>query len=142
MNADKVARLVESQGATLEMEEVIGMMPPSWSLNVVSSFLARSLRRSLHQRHQAQIVKALCVDQNMKVKERVYPILREEGMVVEEASGADDDDDDGSVDEKEEVFNEKAELPAVDHHVAILSAGREVYESEWGEFQSHEPQRT
>lgn len=133
VNGTRVARLLESQAANLDVEEVIAMIPPSWSLTLVSSFLARSFRRSLHQRHQAMVVKALCVEENMKVKEEVYPILRDEGMVVEEA-GSDEDDEEELDDAMEVVFNEKSEVP-----VDILPGSETtLYEDEWGQFQSHD----
>jgi hypothetical protein len=51
----------------LNYEKVISLVPPNWSLNVLSSFLARSLRRTLHARHEGQIVKSISAGQNLEV---------------------------------------------------------------------------
>ena len=66
-------------------------IPPEWPLRVLSSFLARSFRRTLHAHHESQIVKAISASENLAVAERTWAILRDEGAVIEEA--VDDDDD-------------------------------------------------
>lgn len=42
-------------------------MPSSWSLSLVSSFLSRSFRRSLHQEYEGQILKQLSAGENLQV---------------------------------------------------------------------------
>ena len=71
-------------------------IPPEWPLRVLSSFLARSFRRTLHAHHESQIVKAISASENLAVAERTWAILRDEGAVIEEAV----DDDDDPADEK------------------------------------------
>ncbi|KAK0458932.1 uncharacterized protein EV420DRAFT_1541370 [Desarmillaria tabescens] len=101
-NRSRTARLLDSQAVNLDVVDVIPLVPPDWPLNTMSSFLARSFRRTLHQRHEGQIIKTISAAQNLEVKEKSWLILREEGMVVEELLEDDDQDDldSGYVDEK------------------------------------------
>ncbi|CAK5277401.1 unnamed protein product [Mycena citricolor] len=93
-NVDRAARLINAQAMNLDVVEVLPVVPEHWSVQVMSSFLSRSFRRTVHAQNEGRIVKALANGQNMRVKEETYPVLRDEGMVVEEAG------DDGSFDEK------------------------------------------
>ncbi|EKM58173.1 uncharacterized protein PHACADRAFT_252272 [Phanerochaete carnosa HHB-10118-sp] len=97
--AERAAQLLSAQGMNLDGEEVLATIPSEWPLRVLSSFLARSLRRTLHARHEGQLVKAIATSENLAVAERTWLVLREEGAVIEEAMDGDGDDD-GSADEK------------------------------------------
>ncbi|KAJ7235454.1 hypothetical protein B0H12DRAFT_1141579 [Mycena haematopus] len=98
-SAERAAHLVNSQAMNLDVTDVIPTLPPQWPLKAMSSFLARSFRRTVHARQEGRIVKAIAAGQNLDVKDRTWVILREEGMVVEEAL---DDDEGGGAD-----FDEK-----------------------------------
>ncbi|KAJ6630857.1 hypothetical protein B0H10DRAFT_1983437 [Mycena sp. CBHHK59/15] len=130
-SAERAAHLVNSQAMNLDVIDVIPMVPPKWPLKVMSSFLARSFRRTVHARQEGRIVKAISAGQNLDVKHRTWLVLREEGMVVEEALDDDDDVHDGAdYDEKNEIVEKlAAESPLGDH---------EEKSSRW----AHEPQVT
>ncbi|KAG6827884.1 hypothetical protein H0H92_010093 [Tricholoma furcatifolium] len=83
-NAQRAARLINSQAMNLDVLDVIPMVPPDWPLNLMTSFLARSFRRTLHARHEGKILKTISAGQNLEVKDRTWLILREEGAIVEE----------------------------------------------------------
>ena len=97
------------------------MIPPEWPLRILSTFVTRSLRRTLHAHHEGQIVKAISAGQNLAVAEQTWSVIREQGAIVEEA--LDDDEDDGGeklglelgerVQGEPASFNEKVGL----HHV-------------------------
>ncbi|KAJ7774542.1 hypothetical protein DFH07DRAFT_952255 [Mycena maculata] len=109
-SAERVALLVNSQAMNLDVVDVIPMVPAQWPLKVMSSFLARSFRRTVHARQEGRIVKAISAGQNLDVKDRTWLILREEGMVVEES--LDEDDGDGAdYDEKGGVIEKVASAP-------------------------------
>ncbi|KDQ52181.1 hypothetical protein JAAARDRAFT_40532 [Jaapia argillacea MUCL 33604] len=113
---DRTARLLNSQGMNLNVVDVISLVPPDWPVHVLSTFLARSFRRSLHCQHEGQIFKAISLGQNLEVMERTWLVLREQGAVVEEAMDDDDDSDDGEVDEKAEgLLDEKTTLQLEEH---------------------------
>lgn len=97
----QTTRLLSSQAAILDTIEVIPLVPPDWPLSSLSPFLTHSFRRTLHAKHEGQIIKAMCAAQNSKVFEGSYLVFREQGAIIEEA----DDDEDG--DGEPESFNEK-----------------------------------
>lgn len=117
LGADRAARLLDSQSRNLDVADVVTIVPPDWSLTVMSTFLARSFRALLHERHQNHIMKSINAGQNLRVKEESWPILRDEGMVVEEAA----DDEEPTDDSENEKFDEKEVLRLQDeahiHHI-------------------------
>jgi Vacuolar sorting protein 39 domain 2 len=52
----------------LPILQIIPQMPATWSLDLVSSFLSRSFRRSLHEVYEGQILKQLSAGQNLQVR--------------------------------------------------------------------------
>ncbi|TFK73410.1 hypothetical protein BDN72DRAFT_834818 [Pluteus cervinus] len=104
VSAGRAAHLLNSQAVNLDVPDVIDLVPPNWPVESMTSFLARSFRRTLHASHEGLIVKHLSMGQNLAVKERTWYTLREEGMLVEEAASDDEGDD------EEEVLDEKAAL--------------------------------
>ncbi|KAG1798989.1 uncharacterized protein HD556DRAFT_1231803 [Suillus plorans] len=97
----QTTRLLSSQAASLDAVDVIPLVPPDWPLSSLSPFLTHSFRRTLHAKHEGQIIKAICAAQNSKVVESSYLVFREQGAIIEEA----DDEEDG--DGEPESFNEK-----------------------------------
>ncbi|TBU43879.1 hypothetical protein BD309DRAFT_959701 [Dichomitus squalens] len=99
--ADRTAKLLNSQAMNLDVLDVIGKIPPEWSLRILSTFITRSFRRTLHGRHEGQIVKAISQGQNLAVREHAWLILREEGAVVEEPASDDEGQEEGEVEVEE-----------------------------------------
>ena len=77
---------------------MLALIPPDWPLRLLSSFVTRSLRRSLHARHEGQLVKAISASENLAVADATWRVLREQGAMFEEALDGDEDGED--VDEK------------------------------------------
>ncbi|OJA13344.1 hypothetical protein AZE42_05594 [Rhizopogon vesiculosus] len=100
----QTARLLNSQASNLDVADVIPLVPPDWPLSSLSSFLTHSFRRTLHAKHEGQIIKAICAGQNSEVFERSYLVFQEQGAIIEEAD--EDEDDDG----EPESFDEKGDL--------------------------------
>ncbi|KAI0353913.1 hypothetical protein OH77DRAFT_1406102 [Trametes cingulata] len=98
--ADRTAQLLNSQAMNLDVLDVISMIPPEWPLRVLSTFVTRSLRRTLHAHHEGQIVKAISQGQNLVVADQTWEIIREQGAVIEEPAE----------DDEEEVLGEKLGL--------------------------------
>jgi hypothetical protein len=48
--------------------KVIPLVSPDWPLSVMSSFLARYFRRTLHAKHERRVVKAISEGQNLEVR--------------------------------------------------------------------------
>ena len=113
--AERTAALLSAQAVNLDVDEVLATVPPEWPLRVLSSFLARSFRRTLHAHHEAQLVKAVAASENLAVAERTWAVLRAEGAVIEEA--VDDDDEKGD--------EETALGVSLDEKAALLRAAHE-----------------
>ncbi|OCH89286.1 hypothetical protein OBBRIDRAFT_794404 [Obba rivulosa] len=113
--ADRTARFLNAQAMNLDVRDVLELIPPNWPLRVLSSFLERSFRRTLHAKHETQIIKAISVGENFAATERAWLMLREQGAVVEEAVKDDDVEtgDDGEVEAEKGVpmsYDEKVVL--------------------------------
>lgn len=93
----RAAALLDSQGVHLDVAEVLPVVPGEWKVKAMKEFLERSFRRTLHERLEGKITKAVAEAENLAVKEKTWLILREEGMLVEEDDGEGDGD---VVDEK------------------------------------------
>ncbi|KAJ8481088.1 hypothetical protein ONZ45_g15430 [Pleurotus djamor] len=103
--ANRAARLLNAQASSLDVVDVISLIPPRWPLNTMSSFLTRSFRRTLHDVHEGQIIKMISLAQNLEVKDSTWGILREAGAMVEEAA---DDESSSSFDEKSSLSEKVA----------------------------------
>ncbi|KAF8635349.1 hypothetical protein AX17_003940 [Amanita inopinata Kibby_2008] len=122
----RTARLLSSQAVNLDTVDVVSLVPPDWPLQVLSSFLARSFRRTLHSQHEGKIIKNISAGQNLEVKDRTWYILREEGYDIEEA--VEDEGGDGSgggemYDEKG-IIVEKLAAQIQEEHENLGKSGR------------------
>lgn len=100
----------------LDVLDVISLIPPSWPLRVLSTFLTRSFRRTLHAAHEGAIVKAISAGENLAVTDAAWGVLREQGAMVEEPA-SDEEADEGPAEGAMEVekgvpqsFDEKVTL--------------------------------
>ncbi|KAG8695896.1 hypothetical protein FRC09_008865 [Ceratobasidium sp. 395] len=120
--AGQTAQLLNSQAQNFDAIQVLEATPDSWSLGVISSFLERSFRRSVHDSREGMILKHLSAGQNLATVDAAMQIAKEEGYVVEEA---DDDEDFG---------NEKVSPPDVVEVVGPSSFGTDDLRErkEWG----------
>ncbi|KAF8840538.1 hypothetical protein BDN67DRAFT_1069186 [Paxillus ammoniavirescens] len=90
-DTQQTARLLSSQAARLDVIDIIPLVPSTWPLHTISTYLTRSLRSAQHISHETQIVKAICAGQNLAVLEQTFEVLREEGAIVEEAVSDDEE---------------------------------------------------
>ncbi|EIN08171.1 hypothetical protein PUNSTDRAFT_69089 [Punctularia strigosozonata HHB-11173 SS5] len=107
--AERTTRMLDAQAMNLDVSDVIKLVPDDWRLNLMSSFLTRSLRRTLHAKHEGMIVKNVSMAQNLEVVDQTWEIVRQEGAIIEEAVDCSDDE---GADEK--VEKEPAEYPFPD----------------------------
>ncbi|KZP18157.1 hypothetical protein FIBSPDRAFT_933616 [Athelia psychrophila] len=101
--SERTTQLLNAQAMNLDVADVLPLVPPDWSLSVMSTFLTRSFRRTLHAQHEGQIVKAISSGQNLQVADDAWMDLREQGAMIEEGDG-DDADGDGNFDEKDAML--------------------------------------
>ncbi|KAG9013429.1 hypothetical protein FRB90_006050 [Tulasnella sp. 427] len=93
--AQETAQLLNAQAINLDVVDVLDSVPSTWSLNVMSSFVSRSLRRTLHDHQEGLLIKAIASAQNLDISDMAFEAMREEGAMVEEAldSGTEAGDD-------------------------------------------------
>ncbi|RXW21849.1 hypothetical protein EST38_g3994 [Candolleomyces aberdarensis] len=100
ISSERAAQLINSQAMNLDVLTVISMVPPSWPLPSLSSFLSRSFRRITHQKREGEIAKNISSGQNLEVKELTYEPVREAGALLEEELQMEADPVTGEYDEK------------------------------------------
>ncbi|BGP41415.1 hypothetical protein JCM10449v2_005395 [Rhodotorula kratochvilovae] len=83
----QVARLLETQAVHLDTLEVLPSLSDDYPLSLLSTYLSRSLRRSLHAQQEAAILKALALGQNLGVQERVLDLQARLGPTVQLGDG-------------------------------------------------------
>ncbi|KDR79882.1 hypothetical protein GALMADRAFT_61975 [Galerina marginata CBS 339.88] len=124
--SDRAAQLLNAQAMNLDVLDVISLVPSKWPVNMMTSFLSRSFRRTLHIQQEGKIIKNISAGQNLEVKDRTWDVLREEGAIIEEEA-EEDDDDDTEEEGGPQSFDEKVVLaeqvalhlvPALDEGVA------------------------
>lgn len=59
------------------------MIPDSFPLDLLESFLSRSIRRSLHLRQESSILKNLASGQNLVVSEKLFTVQERLGPTLE-----------------------------------------------------------
>ncbi|GAA6055225.1 hypothetical protein JCM3770_000723 [Rhodotorula araucariae] len=84
----QVAQLLETQAVHLDTLEVLPSLSDDLPLALLSTYLSRALRRSLHVQQEASILKALALGQNLGVQERVLDLQARRGPTVQLGEGS------------------------------------------------------
>ncbi|KAI1315748.1 transforming growth factor, beta receptor associated protein 1 [Mortierella claussenii] len=74
--------LLDSQSFYLDIAEVIHLVPPHWSVELLQQYLSRSLRRSCHDFKEMQIIKGLSLGENLRISEELFRLHYSQGPVV------------------------------------------------------------
>ena len=64
---ERTSELLERFGSWYDVRDVLDLIPESWSVRIVSGFLVSSLRRLVHERNEATIMKALSGAENLQI---------------------------------------------------------------------------
>ncbi|KAG0343263.1 hypothetical protein BG004_005429 [Podila humilis] len=75
-------RLLNSQSAYLELSEVIDLLPPYWTVELLQNYLVRSLRRNHHAFNEIQIIKGLRLGENLRLSKELIELYEDKGPVV------------------------------------------------------------
>ncbi|GJN90241.1 hypothetical protein Rhopal_003240-T1 [Rhodotorula paludigena] len=84
---EQVAQLLEAQAVHLDTLEVLPLLPDDWSLSLVSRYVSRSLRRSVHAQQERSILKSLALGQNLAIQDQVLELQARLGPTVERVGG-------------------------------------------------------
>ena len=75
--------LLERFGGWFEIDEVLGLIPDDWSVDVVAGFLVGALRRLVADRHRSMLKSALSGAENLRVSYDVVVKMDEKGPSIE-----------------------------------------------------------
>jgi Vacuolar sorting protein 39 domain 2 len=59
------------------------VIPDTWSVAVLEKFLISALRRTLHEKRQAKLIKSLCLGQNIAVNAEWLELVTKEKPFVQ-----------------------------------------------------------
>jgi hypothetical protein len=86
----RTAHIIETQAIRISAKEILPSIPDDWPLPLMENFLARNMRRSLHERYETKLVKALLQSQTLDTSLRYWDMTERLGGVL--AEDADDED--------------------------------------------------
>ncbi|KAK9898088.1 hypothetical protein P389DRAFT_170226 [Cystobasidium minutum MCA 4210] len=104
----RTAHIIETQAIRISAKEILPSIPDDWPLPLMESFLMRNMRRTLHERYERKLVKALLQSQTLDTSLRYWEITERMGGVLAEEADEDSGDDDAGneklpVDHSEDV---------------------------------------
>jgi hypothetical protein len=106
----RTAHVIETQAIRISAKEILPSIPDDWPLPLMESFLIRNMRRTLHERYERKLVKALLQSQTLDTSLRYWQITESMGGVLAEEADDDDDVDNGDLHdmrEKGDVDNDQ-----------------------------------
>ncbi len=80
---ERTSELLERFGSWYDVRDVLELIPESWSVELVSSFLVRSFRRLVRERREATVTKALSGAENLQIAAAFVEKCSERGPQVE-----------------------------------------------------------
>ncbi|KAI8093372.1 vacuolar sorting protein 39 domain 2-domain-containing protein [Halteromyces radiatus] len=75
----RTLHLLNTQGYYLDAIEVLSIIPDDWPLERLDNFLIHSLRRSLHDYREGQVVLGMSRGENLMVASELYDIFQRVG---------------------------------------------------------------
>lgn len=81
---ERTSELLERFGLWYDVQNVLELIPESWSVELVSGFLVSSFRRLVHERREATVTKALSGAENLQIAAAFVEKCSELGPQVEE----------------------------------------------------------
>ena len=80
---ERTSELLERFGSWYDVRDVLELIPESWSVELVSSFLVSSFRRLVRERREATVTKALSGAENLQIAAAFVEKCNERGPQVE-----------------------------------------------------------
>ncbi|CED83238.1 Vacuolar assembly/sorting proteins VPS39/VAM6/VPS3 [Phaffia rhodozyma] len=98
----KTAHLLNDQAMNLDIVDILELIPEPWELQPITSFLTRSIRRTLHDQAEGQILRALATSLNFQTMDKALEAFASYPPIVETSLDSPSSGDGGDVDEKGE----------------------------------------
>jgi hypothetical protein len=80
---EQTGALLERFGGWLDVQEVLGLIPDGWSVDVAAGFLLGALRRLVEERRETAVARALSSAENLRVNYELVVMVEEKGPTVE-----------------------------------------------------------
>ena len=80
---ERTGELLERFGSWYDISEVLALIPPDWSVELLSGFLIGAFRRLVEEKNEAMITKALSGAENLQVASTLIEKCKEIGPQVE-----------------------------------------------------------
>lgn len=100
----RTAHIIETQAIRISAKEILPSIPNDWPLPLMERFLIRNMRRTLHERYERKLVKALLQSQTLDTSLQYWEITESMGGVL--AEEARDDENDGTMEVQEKALEE------------------------------------
>ncbi|KAI9705677.1 MAG: hypothetical protein M1820_005087 [Bogoriella megaspora] len=80
---ERTAELLERFGGWFDIERVLGLIPDTWSIDIVAGFLVHALRRIVHDRSETQVTRYLRQSENLRISADLIDKIEEIGPTVD-----------------------------------------------------------
>ncbi|GAB0133170.1 hypothetical protein EsDP_00001585 [Epichloe bromicola] len=80
---EQTAALLERFGGWFNVEDVLGLIPDTWSVDVIAGFLTGALRRMVRERHEMTVRRALSAAENSRVNYELIVGVKKKGPSIE-----------------------------------------------------------
>lgn len=82
---EQTGALLQRFGGWFDLDDVLRLVPDTWSVDVVGGFLLGALRRLVREKHEVTVASALSGAQNLRVSYDLITIIDEKGPTKSEA---------------------------------------------------------
>ncbi|XP_044721915.1 TGF beta receptor associated protein 1 [Hirsutella rhossiliensis] len=83
---EQTGALLEHFGGWFDADEVLGLVPDSWPVDVVAGFLVGALKRLVRDKHESIMTRALSGAENVRINYDLVVGIEEKGPSIEAAS--------------------------------------------------------
>ena len=80
---ERTSELLDRFGAWYDVTKVLRLIPDTWSVDLIASFLIRALRRLINERNEAMITKSLSGAENLQIASEFIEKCHEVGPQIE-----------------------------------------------------------
>ncbi|KAG5929027.1 hypothetical protein E4U42_007338 [Claviceps africana] len=80
---EQTGALLERFGAWFDVQDVLDLVPDTWSVDVIAGFLTGALRRIVREKHETTVTRALSVAENSRLSYQLVVGVEERGPSIE-----------------------------------------------------------
>lgn len=80
---EQTGALLERFGGWFEVDDVLGMIPDDWSVEIVAGFLIGALKRLVREKHESVLTRALSGAENLRINYDLVVKIEEKGPTIE-----------------------------------------------------------